>query len=103
MDRTTPNNWLDDRYWLVKAYHEWRVPLLINSNWWLMFRADPGSPLAKLEETSVENNELTKDFDVAGLEGVGLGKQQWEQAQWGIRRATWLIYRFLQFKQRLDA
>lgn len=68
-----------------------------------MFRADPGSPLAKLEETSVENNELTKDFDVAGLEGVGLGKQQWEQAQWGIRRATWLIYRFLQFKQRLDA
>lgn len=40
VDATTPNNWLDDRYWLQKAYHEWRVPLLINSNWWLMFAPD---------------------------------------------------------------
>ncbi|CAO1632887.1 unnamed protein product [Sympodiomycopsis kandeliae] len=102
VDRTTPNNWLDDRYWLVKAYHEWRVPLLINSNWWLMFRADPASPLAKLEEGGKVSADLTKDFEVAGLEGVGLGKQQWDQAQWGVRRATWLISRFIQFKQRLD-
>ncbi len=41
VDATTPNNWLDDRYWLQKAYHEWRVPLLINSNWWLLFTNDP--------------------------------------------------------------
>lgn len=103
VDRTTANNWLDDRYWLVKAYHEWRVPLLINSNWWLMFRADRGTPLAKLEETTGnEQAELTKDYDVAGLEGVGLGSQQWDQSEWGIRRATWLIGRFLEFKQRLD-
>lgn len=104
VDRTTPNNWLDDRYWLVKAYHEWRVPLLVNSNWWLMFRADPGTPLAKLEDTSAEADPaLMEGFDVAGLEGVGLGsKQQWDQAEWGVRRATWLIHRFLSFKQRLD-
>lgn len=101
VDRTTVNNWLDDRFWLVKAYHEWRVPLLINSNWWLMFRADPGSPLAQLEEPS-QSVAAQKDFDVGSLEGVGLGKQQWDQAEWGIRRAAWMIGRLLQFKHRLD-
>ncbi|CAO1613351.1 unnamed protein product [Parajaminaea phylloscopi] len=101
VDRTTANNWLDDRFWLVKAYHEWRVPLLINSNWWLMFRADPNTPLAKLEES---NSQATADNeDVAGLEGVGLGQQHWDEAQWGVRRATWLLYRCLEFKRRLDS
>lgn len=100
VDRTTVTNWLDDRFWLVKAYHEWRVPLPINSNWWLMFRADAGSPLAKLEDPSSTSTQKT--FDVAGLEGVGLGQQQWDQAEWGVRRATWLVARFLEFKRRLD-
>lgn len=107
VDRTTPNNWLDDRYWLVKAYHEWRVPLLVNSNWWLMFRADPNSPQAKLEDTSLDaqtQRSLAQEqqVEVAPLEGVGLGSQQWDQAQWGVRRATWMIARLLDFKRRLD-
>jgi carnitine O-acetyltransferase len=33
LDQISPHNWLDDSIWLKKAYHEWRVPLLINSNW----------------------------------------------------------------------
>lgn len=100
VDRTSVNNWLDDRFWLVKAYHEWRVPLLVNSNWWLMFRADIGTPLAQLEDPQSQTADSSED--VAGLEGVGLGKQQWGQAQWGVRRATWLTMRFLDFKRRLD-
>ncbi|KAH9935245.1 acyltransferase ChoActase/COT/CPT [Amylocystis lapponica] len=40
LDKASPYNWLDDNFWLKKAYHEWRSPLLINSNWWLAFIND---------------------------------------------------------------
>ena len=49
VDQTTENNWFDDRFWLLKAYHEWRAPLLVNSNWWNMFLPDPCMP-AELSE-----------------------------------------------------
>lgn len=101
MDRTTPDNWLDDRYWLQKAYHEWRVPLLVNSNWWLMFRADPNTPAADLElgRTQPETYGAlapSEDF------GVALGRKEWKGQEWGIRRATWITGRLLEFKRRLD-
>ncbi|PWN41844.1 acyltransferase ChoActase/COT/CPT [Ceraceosorus guamensis] len=101
VDRTTPDNWLDDRYWLQKAYHEWRVPLLVNSNWWLMFRADPNTPAADLELGKVQPERYgaltpSEDFSVA------LGAKEWKGQQWGIRRATWITGRLLEFKRRLD-
>ena len=102
VDRTTPDNWLDDRFWLQKAYHEWRVPLLVNSNWWLMLRADEGTPAAELESTSSSvqrSGDLVPDADLA----KALGSNDWESAEWGIRRSAWLVYRLLVFKQRLDA
>ena len=46
MDRTTPSNWLDDGFWLKVAYHGWRVPLPINSNWWLLMADDANIPEA---------------------------------------------------------
>ena len=92
VDRTTENNWLDDRWWLQKAYHEWRVPLLINSNWWLMFTNDQNMPKDLAEHPG---------HDAATAE-QGLGGQHWDEASWGVRRAAWLTSRFLQFKQRLD-
>lgn len=46
VDRTTPSNWLDDGFWLKVAYHGWRVPLPVNSNWWLLMADDVGIPEA---------------------------------------------------------
>ncbi|SPO43873.1 related to CAT2 - Carnitine O-acetyltransferase [Moesziomyces antarcticus] len=91
VDRTTENNWLDDRWWLQKAYHEWRVPLMINSNWWLMFTHDKNMPADLAEHSGHDAYPVT-----------GLGSQNWNDAAWGIRRAAWLTSRFLQFKKRLD-
>lgn len=90
VDRTTENNWLDDRFWLQKAYHEWRVPLMINSNWWLMFVNDPNMPQQLAEQAG---------HDLPG----SLGSQKWDDAAWGVRRAAWLSWRFLEFKRRLDS
>ena len=38
-----PNNWLED-WWLKYAYHSWREPLLINSNWFTLFEDHPNTP-----------------------------------------------------------
>ncbi|KAG0048844.1 hypothetical protein BGZ83_006264 [Gryganskiella cystojenkinii] len=38
VDRAAPDNWLDDTWWISKAYHEWREPLLVNSNWYILMR-----------------------------------------------------------------
>lgn len=46
VDRITPNNWLDDHFWLNIAYHSWRVPLPVNSNWWLLMKEDASIPEA---------------------------------------------------------
>ncbi|KAE8215189.1 hypothetical protein CF327_g1503 [Tilletia walkeri] len=97
VDRTTPNNWLDDRFWLQKAYHEWRVPLLINSNWWLMFTNDPNSPEGLGEHKGHGSAELAPPKGAAAL-----GGSHWDEAQWGIRRAAWMTHRLLEFYRRLQ-
>ncbi|KAI9222459.1 acyltransferase ChoActase/COT/CPT [Blastocladiella britannica] len=38
-DATQPNSWLED-WWYRLAYCSWRVPLMINSNWWLFIKDD---------------------------------------------------------------
>lgn len=92
VDQTTESNWFDDRFWLQKAYHEWRAPLLINSNWWLMFRADDGTP-----------KEIADDLgDAPAWTPEAVTAQPWKHAEWGIRRATWLTYRMALYKLALD-
>ncbi|KAF9956300.1 hypothetical protein BGZ70_009971 [Mortierella alpina] len=44
VDRAAPDNWLDDTWWISKAYHEWREPLLVNSNWYILMRNDLNHP-----------------------------------------------------------
>jgi len=81
LDHVSPYNWLDDNFWLNKAYLEWRSPLLVNSNWWLAFFDDPLIPKSALSgETN--NNRAGTTF-------------------WQIRRATWLVHRMLQFKDNV--
>ena len=82
LDKASPRNWLDDNIWLKKAYHEWRSPLLIHSNWWLAFFNDVTVPDMVLQGRS--------SSVLAGI------------TPWQVRRAAWLINRTLEFKHKLD-
>ncbi|KAF9100293.1 hypothetical protein BGX23_000056 [Mortierella sp. AD031] len=44
VERAAPDNWLDDTWWISKAYHEWREPLLVNSNWYILMRNEYNHP-----------------------------------------------------------
>ncbi|KAL8286545.1 hypothetical protein RQP46_004562 [Phenoliferia psychrophenolica] len=80
VDRTTPSNWLDDGFWLKVAYHGWRVPLPINSNWWLLMADDANIPEAV--RTSIP--------------------PKGEYTEWQVKRAAKLVERMTLFKLRLD-
>lgn len=81
LDKASPDNWLDDNFWINKAYHEWRA-LLVNSNWWLAsFEGDMTPASAIKGETS--NSRVGTTF-------------------WQLRRAAWLTWRILDFKAQLD-
>ncbi|KAJ7227298.1 acyltransferase ChoActase/COT/CPT [Mycena pura] len=77
LDRASPNNWLNDNFWMNKAYLEWRSPLLINSNWWLAFHDDNQIPAHAKEKIS----DITP---------------------WQVRRGAWLVHRTLSFKDLLS-
>ncbi|KAI0749339.1 acyltransferase ChoActase/COT/CPT [Daedaleopsis nitida] len=79
LDKSSPHNWLDDNIWLKKAYHEWREPLIVNSNWWLALEDDTMIPSA------VRN----PSHEGSGYTG------------WQIRRAAWLVYRILDFMAQM--
>ncbi|KAH9903022.1 acyltransferase ChoActase/COT/CPT [Cubamyces lactineus] len=80
LDQSSPNNWLDDNIWLAKAYHEWRAPLIVNSNWWLALGDDSTIPKAMR-------------YPSGHLTGY---------TPWQLRRAAWLVHRILDFKARLE-
>ncbi|KAH8117830.1 carnitine acetyltransferase [Phellopilus nigrolimitatus] len=83
LDRKSPYNWLDDNFWLNKAYLEWRAPLLVNSNWWLAYKHDRSVPAC-----------VTEGLDQDKRAGI---------SSWQIRRAAWLLRRTLEFKKRLES
>ncbi|KAF9067237.1 carnitine acetyltransferase [Rhodocollybia butyracea] len=76
LDKSSPDNWLDDNFWL-KGYLQWRAPLLVNSNWWLVFNDDPLQP-------SDEHNS-------SGF------------TSWQLQRASWLVHRTLEFKDKIES
>ncbi|EKM78099.1 hypothetical protein AGABI1DRAFT_76491 [Agaricus bisporus var. burnettii JB137-S8] len=82
LDKVSPNNWLDDNFWIQKAYHEWRTPLVVNSNWWLAFYDDNLIPQNSRTVSQPEK-------DMAGA------------TTWQLRRAAWLIHRTLEFVDNL--
>ncbi|KAJ8072374.1 hypothetical protein PM082_015933 [Marasmius tenuissimus] len=75
LDRNSPNNWLDDNFWL-KTYHEWRAPLVVNSNWWLAFHDDD---------------------QYTGPAVTGSGPTEWQ-----MKRAAWLVHRTLGFRDKQE-
>ncbi|KAJ2964593.1 hypothetical protein NQZ79_g431 [Umbelopsis isabellina] len=82
LDRSSEFNWLDDQFWLQKAYHEWREPLLVNSNWYMLGVDDPHHP---------------KDLLANGAKRPS-GNYTYFQA----RRAAHMIYEGIDFKQLID-
>ncbi|EFP80930.2 uncharacterized protein PGTG_07182 [Puccinia graminis f. sp. tritici CRL 75-36-700-3] len=80
IDRNSPNNWLDDNYWMKLAYHSARSPLPVNSNWWILLKHDRDIPAAVIESVP-ETGRFT---------------------DWQLRRAATLIHRFMIFKEMLD-
>ncbi|KAK0193843.1 acyltransferase ChoActase/COT/CPT [Armillaria mellea] len=82
LDRTSPNNWLNDNFWIKKAYLEWRAPVLINSNWWLAFEDDARIPVSEKDR---QDAHFRTGF-----------------SRWQIRRAAWLLHRILEFKIKLE-
>src|ERR1700712_4547912 len=82
LDRASPHNWLNDTIWTRVAYHEWRAPLLINSNWWLLLQDDPSVPTSVRSITSAPSGTVTK---------------------WQLRRSAWLIKRFLDYRDKLQS
>ena len=78
LDRNSPHNWLDDNFWLKKAYLEWRSPLPIHSNWWLLFKEDANTP---------------EDCVPAPADSV---------SDWQLARAAWLTWRTLVFRDKLQ-
>ncbi|THH07379.1 hypothetical protein EW145_g3423 [Phellinidium pouzarii] len=83
IDRKSPYNWLDDNFWLKKAYLEWRAPLLVNSNWWLAYKHDHSVPACVMDGADANMR--------AGI------------SSWQIRRAAWLLSRTLEFKRRFES
>ncbi|KAK4058251.1 hypothetical protein OIO90_000408 [Microbotryomycetes sp. JL221] len=81
VDRQSPNNWLDDAFWIKVAYHSWRVPLPINSNWWILMADDPSIP----QQVRSGDNQSKGEF-----------------TEWQIKRAAKVIHRLTNFKVRLD-
>ncbi|KIY73588.1 acyltransferase ChoActase/COT/CPT [Cylindrobasidium torrendii FP15055 ss-10] len=81
LDRASPHNWLDDNFWMKKAYMEWRSPLPVNSNWWLAFQDDTQLPISE--------SERVKDSP--------------RYTHWQIQRAAWILHRILEFRSKIES
>lgn len=100
IDHASPTNWLEDNFWLKKgkkrkeptffkylnvfclAYLEWREPLMVNSNWYILGQQDAGQPRGLLSNEGVQTPGLFSQFQV--------------------RRAAHMIRRGLDYKEILD-
>ncbi|KAI8615629.1 acyltransferase ChoActase/COT/CPT [Chytriomyces sp. MP71] len=78
-DSTQPMSWLS-RWWLTLAYHSWRESVLINSNWYIMFREEDDPAI--INATSPHSYGKFTPFQV--------------------KRAAKLAAGYLNYKDRLD-
>ncbi|KZP07662.1 CoA-dependent acyltransferase [Athelia psychrophila] len=91
----SPHNWLDDTIWIMMAYHEWREPPPVNSNWWLTFLNDPALPAhaQAVPPTALQDNgeEALEGVNASNLDasapesasGIGTGTAGgWERLGW---------------------
>ncbi|KAI8376937.1 acyltransferase ChoActase/COT/CPT [Blakeslea trispora] len=83
MDRASPYNWLEDNFWLRKAYLEWREPLMVNSNWYILGQKDANHPKQLIANNGIQPSGLFSHFQ--------------------IKRAAHMIRRGLEYKEFIDA
>ncbi|KAF7720979.1 hypothetical protein EC973_005653 [Apophysomyces ossiformis] len=82
IDRSSPYNWLEDNFWLRKAYLEWREPLMVNSNWYILGQDDEKHPQILLtNDTPIKSGEFS---------------------YFQVRRAAHMIYHGLEYKESID-
>nr|XP_019043447.1 carnitine acetyltransferase [Kwoniella bestiolae CBS 10118]OCF22377.1 carnitine acetyltransferase [Kwoniella bestiolae CBS 10118] len=93
LDHVSPNNWLNDTLWLGLAYHTWRAPLLVNSNWWLLFAPDPSDPAPPAQESKNGKFDGSVDWEK-------VVRREWI-TEWQVRKAAWLARRFAEFRTKL--
>jgi carnitine O-acetyltransferase len=120
LDHVSPNNWLNDTLWLPLAYHTWRAPLIVNSNWWLSFGPDPSdpeppvigdgsvhtpstSPLEALGEAEQGGGKAWIEQNPNGRERADLeGQTKWEEnTAYQVEKAAWILRRFAEFREML--
>ncbi|CEP14095.1 hypothetical protein [Parasitella parasitica] len=82
IDRASPTNWLEDNFWLKKAYLEWREPLMINSNWYILGQVDANHPKQLLANNGIQPRQLFSKFQIG--------------------RAAHMIRRGLDYKEMID-
>ncbi len=116
LEASSPNNWLNDSLWTPLAYHSWRAPLLINSNWWLMFKHDPimkdyeqlvqaDDPNPALAAVIRSDAKSSSGQEMTGKERNDFYMTQTQVAKCTdvqVRRAAWLTHRFLLFREKLQ-
>lgn len=81
LDRASPHNWLVDTIWARVAYHQYRLPLPVHSNWWLLLQDDVNVP--------------------ESVRSVGYAEKG-TVSPWQARRAAWLVGRFLEYREKLE-
>ncbi len=124
LDHVSPNNWLNDTLWLGLAYHTWRAPLLVNSNWWLLFAPDPKDPSPPTYGSTPNSAASSPNPDAKHNlpEGSQGGGDEWlasheklddlisferavkreEVTGWQVRKAAWLARRFAEFRVKVQ-
>ncbi|RXK39702.1 carnitine acetyltransferase [Tremella mesenterica] len=98
LDHVSPHNWLDDTLWLVLAYHSWRAPLVVNSNWWLLFAPDPKDRTPSTQDLSQPNPNPTTTTSPGSQGG---GQQEWV-TDWQIRKSAWILRRLAELRLKLQ-
>lgn len=122
----------DANLWMRTAYHQIRAPLPIHSNWWLLLQDDPNVPLEVRQGQGVSqevrngngvpqegrngngaSHEVRDGVSQEGREGKGKGAEKGKEAEkgeeggrgttgWQVRRAAWLVSRFLEYREKLE-
>lgn len=100
IDRITPDNWLDDHFWIKVAYHSWRVSLVVNSNWWLLCKEDESIPSEVRTHGAPSGPSISSPPSLSPT--FTLPRTPGEFTEWQIRRAAILTKRLVDFKLRLD-
>ncbi|KAJ1921345.1 hypothetical protein H4219_000662 [Mycoemilia scoparia] len=87
-DKQQHNSWLE-KWWLEMAYHSWREPMCVNSNYWILFANDPNA-YDTISKSSHQQQESPK-----GVDGVGYSEFQ-------VRRAARIINAALSQKETIQ-